>query len=92
MEYTPQLIKTIGEHGEEVFMKLQEIVTIEDKDYALMSIVQDDKLPDSSEVEDEVVIMKMNKSDDEVTFEMIEDDDEFEMVQSTIVNDMEEKD
>ena len=91
-EYTPQLIKTIGEHGEEVLMKLQEIVTVEDKDYALMSIVDDDKLPDTNDIEDEVVIMKMIKTDDEISFEIIEDDDEFEMVQSAIMEDGEEED
>jgi len=40
---TMQIIKTIGEQGEEVYMKLQEIVTLNDKDYALLSIVEDDE-------------------------------------------------
>ena len=71
-------------------MKLQEIVTVEDKDYALMSIVDDDKLPDTGDIEDEVVIMKMIKTDDEISFEIIEDDNEFEMVQSAIMEDGEE--
>lgn len=91
MENEPQIIKTIGEHGEEVTMKLQEIVTINDKDYALMSIVEDDVLPNSDyNDEDEIVIMKMNKTQDECTFEMIEDDEEFNMVASAISDDEEE--
>ena len=66
-------------------MKLQEIVTIEGKDYALMSIVEDDVLPNNEDNdEDELVIMKMNKTDNECSFEIIEDDDEFNMVASAI--------
>ncbi|MBQ8475447.1 DUF1292 domain-containing protein [bacterium] len=81
----PQIIKTIGEEGEEVYMKLQEIVTVNDKDYALMSIVEDDVLPSADDNEEtELVIMRMNKNDDECTFEIIQDDDEFNMVAQAI--------
>ena len=83
-----QIIKTIGENGEEVYMKLQEIVTLEGQDYALMSIVEDDVLPNTDDnEEDELVIMRMNKTDDECTFEIIEDDEEFNMVASAISDD-----
>ena len=85
MQEEKQIIKTIGENGEEVYMKLQEIVTVEDKDYALLSIVEDDVLPNNDDnEEDEIVIMRMNKTDDECTFEIIEDDEEFNMVASAI--------
>ena len=85
-----QIIKTIGENGEEVFMKLQEIVTVEDKDYALMSIVEEDVLPNNDDnEEDEIIIMRMNKTDDECTFEIIEDDEEFNMVANAISDDEE---
>ncbi len=81
----PQIIKTIGEEGEEVYMKLQEIVTVDNKDYALLSIVEDDVLPSEDDNEEnELIIMKMNKTDDECTFEIIEDDDEFNMVATAI--------
>ncbi len=80
----PQIIKTIGEEGEEVYMKLQEIVTVNDKDYALLSVVEDDVLPNDDEDDNELIIMKMNKTDDECTFEIIEDDEEFNMVASAI--------
>ena len=86
-----QIIKTTGENGEEVYMKLQEIVTVEDKDYALLSIVEDDILPNENDnEEDEIVIMRMHKTDNECTFEMIEDDEEFNMVASAISDDEEE--
>ena len=83
-----QIIKTIGEHGEEVLMKLQEIVTVNDQDYALMSIVEEGVLPSNDyNDEDEVVIMKMIKDGDEYTFETIEDDEEFNLVASAISDD-----
>jgi uncharacterized protein YrzB (UPF0473 family) len=90
MSENPQIIKTIGEEGEEVFMKLQEVVTIEDQDYALLSIVEDDVLPSNDDNEEtELIIMRMNKTDDECTFEIIEDDEEFNMVASAISDDEE---
>jgi len=85
-ETTPQIIKTIGEQGEEVFMKLQEIVTVDDKDYALLSVVEDETLPNTSEEDDELVIMRMIKTDDECTFEIIEDDEEFNSVVAAITD------
>ena len=85
-ENTPQIIRTIGEQGEEIFMKLLEIVTVDDKDYALLSLVEEDTLPNSDNDEDEIVIMRMNKTDDECTFEIIEDDDEFNMVAQAITD------
>ncbi len=82
----PQIIKTIGEQGEEIYMKLLEIVTVDDKDYALLSLVEEDTLPNSDNEEDEIVIMRMNKTDDECTFEIIEDDDEFNTVAQAITD------
>ncbi|MBQ8635868.1 DUF1292 domain-containing protein [bacterium] len=85
-ENAPEIIKVIGEQGEEIFMKLQEIVTIEEQDYALLSVVENDTLPSSDNDEDELIIMKMNKTDDDCTFEVIEDDEEFNMVASAITD------
>ena len=86
-EEVNQIIKTIGENGEEVFMKLQEIVNVDGKDYALLSVVEEDVLPTSDyNEEDELVIMRMNKTDSECTFEIIEDDDEFNFVASAITD------
>ena len=85
-ENTPQIIKTIGEQGEEIFMQLVEVVTVDDEDYARLSLVEEDTLPNSDNDEDEIVIMRMNKTDDECTFEIIEDDDEFNMVAQAITD------
>lgn len=82
---TPQIIKTIGEQGEEVFMKLIEVVSVDDKDYALLSVVEEDILPSKEDnEEEEIVIMRMNKTDSECTFEIIEDDNEFNTVVEAI--------
>ena len=85
MKTTPQIIKTIGEQGEEIFMKLQEIVSVEGKDYALLSVVDKDTLPVSDNNEDdELVLMRMIKTENECTFEIIEDDNEFNSVAKAI--------
>ncbi len=85
-ENSPEIIKVIGEQGEEIFMKLQEIVTVEDKDYALLSVVEEDTLPTSDDDDDELIIMRMIKTDNDCTFEVIEDDDEFNMVANAITD------
>lgn len=82
-ENAPEIIEVIGEQGEKITMKLQEIINVEGQDYALLSVVEDDTLPNDEE-EDEIVIMKMNKTEDDCTFEIIEDDEEFNMVASAI--------
>ncbi len=88
MENTnPQIIKTIGEQGEEIYMKLQEVVNIENQDYAILSIVEEDTLPtDGNDEGDELIIMKMFKTDDECTFEIIESDEEFNFVAQAIAD------
>ena len=88
MENTnPQIIKTIGEQGEEIYMKLQEVVNIENQDYAILSIVEEDTLPTGGNDEsDELIIMKMFKTDDECTFEIIESDEEFNFVAQAIAD------
>ena len=78
------IIKTIGESGEEIYMKLVEVVQVAGLDYALLSIVEEDSLPSGDTDDDEIVIMRMIKKDDEVSFEIIEDDEEFNMVASAI--------
>ena len=85
-ENNSQIIKTIGEHGEEIYMKLQEVVNVGGNDYALLSVVEEDTLPTSDSEDDELIIMKMKKSDDECTFEIIEDDDEFNFVAQAITD------
>ena len=88
----PQIIKTIGEQGEEIFMKLQEIVNVNGVDYALLSILEEDTLPSAEDnEEDEIIIMRMIKTDDDCTFEIIESDEEFNLVAQAITDDEDEE-
>ena len=83
-----QIIKTTGENGETVYMKLQEVISVNNFDYALLSVVKDDILPISgNDEEDELVVMRMKMDEnnqDECTFEIIESDEEFNSVVNAI--------
>ena len=84
----PEIIETIGEHGEKVTMKLNDIVEVEGQTYALMSDVSEAnnifKTENNENDDDVLVIMRMNKTGEEYTFEMIEDDNEFNTVAAAI--------
>lgn len=77
-----QTIKTVGENGEEVELKLLDIVTVDDKDYALL-------LPADEEADEEaeVVLMRLKQENNEYLFETIEDDEEFETVAKFLADD-----
>ncbi len=77
-----QVIKTVGENGEEVELKLLDIVTVDDTDYALLLPVDEEANEDS-----EVVLMRLKKEGDEYLFETIEDDDEFNEVAKLLAED-----
>lgn len=86
-ENSTQIIKTIGEQGEEIYMKLQEVVNIDNQDYALLSLVKEDTLPsDDNDEDDELIVMKMFQNGDECTFEIIESDEEFNFVAQAIAD------
>lgn len=70
-----QVIKTVGENGEEIELKLLDIVNVNNVDYALL-------LPADEEADEEaeVVLMRLIKEGDEYLFETIDDDDEFNEV------------
>ncbi len=76
-----QVIKTVGEDGEEVSLKLLDIVTVNDFDYALLLPV-DEEL---DEEECEVILMRLKKDAAEYVFETIEDDEEFNLVSQAIL-------
>ena len=71
-----QMIETVDEEGNVINFQLIDIIEMEDKEYALL-LPQENE---DSEEEKEVVLMRLLKEDDEYTFEMIEDDDEFNKV------------
>ncbi len=74
-----QIIETMTEDGEVVQFKLFDIIEFEEKEYALLLPVDTD---DSDE--DEIVLMRLTKEEDDYLFETIDDDDEFERVSEYI--------
>ena len=67
-----QIIKTVGENGEEVELKLLDIINVNGTDYALLLHADEE-----ADEEAEVVLMRLIKEGDEYLFETIDDDDEF---------------
>ncbi|MCD8024471.1 MAG: DUF1292 domain-containing protein [Candidatus Gastranaerophilales bacterium] len=70
-----QVIKTVDENGDEVELKLYDIVNVEGVDYAIL-FSSDEEINEDSEG----ILMKMKQENGEYVFETIDDDDEFEAV------------
>ena len=83
-----QMIETIDEEGNIINFQLIDIIEMEDKEYALLLPQEND----DSEEDKEVVLMRLTKEGEEYSFEMIEDDDEFNKVLEYIntLDDMED--
>ncbi len=71
-----QMIETVDEEGNVINFQLIDIIETEGKEYALLLPQEND----DSDEEKEVVLMRLIKEGEEYTFEMIEDDDEFNKV------------
>ncbi len=81
-----QIIKTVDEKGNEQELKLLDIVSVDDIDYALL--LPKDADPDNDD--EEVVLMRFKNENGEYIFEEIEDDDEFDLVAQAIIDDANE--
>ncbi len=70
-----QLIETTDEDGNKVTFELLDIVTVDDVEYALL-------LPtaDKDSDEGEILVMRLKKDGEEFSFEVIEDDAEFNKI------------
>ena len=77
-----EIIKTVGEKGEEIELKLLDIVNVNNVDYALLLPVDADV---ENEEECEIVLMRLKQDNSDYIFETIEDDDEFELVSQAII-------
>ena len=71
-----QLIETFDENGNKVSFELLDIVTVEDVEYALLLPASDAK----DDEEGEILVMRVRKEGEEYSFEVIEDDDEFNRI------------
>ena len=77
-----EIIKTVGEKGEEIELKLLDIVNVNNIDYALLLPVDTDV---DNEEECEIVLMRLKQDNSDYIFETIEDEDEFELVSQAII-------
>ena len=70
-----QLIETTDENGNKVSFELIDIVTVDDVEYALL-------LPagEKDEEEGEILVMRLKKDGEEFSFEVIDDDAEFNKI------------
>ena len=77
-----QTIQTMDENGNEVNFQLIDVVNYDDQDYALL-------LPEGVDETDEnaeLILMRLIKDGEEYTFEVIDDDDEFDLVSQAIMD------
>ena len=70
-----QMIETFDENGNKVSFELLDIVTVDDVEYALLLPAGDAKDEDG-----EILVMRVRKEGEEYSFEVIEDDDEFNRI------------
>ena len=84
IEEENNIIEITDEDGSTIKCELYDIIEFEEKQYALLVEVD----ADESEEEPELVLMRLieNGDSDEVFFETIDDDDEFERVQAYTEN------
>ena len=84
-EFKAQIIETIDEDGKTVELELLDIVDVEGVEYAILREVEEGD-EDEDELESEAVLMRLIRNGDEFTFEVIEDDEEFNIVADYIAS------
>ena len=68
-----QIIETVTEDGEVVQFRLFDIIEYEEKEYALLLPLEEEDSDDA-----ELVLMRLEKDEEEYIFETIEDDEDEE--------------
>lgn len=79
-----EIIKTIDENGQEIDLKLIDIINVNDVDYALL-VPAETNVDDDEECE--IVLMRLKQDNSEYIFEIIDSDDEFDLVSQAIMED-----
>ncbi len=79
-----EIIKTIDENGQEIDLKLIDIINVNDVDYALL-VPAETNVDDDEECE--IVLMRLKQDNSEYIFEVIDSDDEFDLVSQAIMED-----
>ena len=78
-----EIITTVDEEGNELNLKLYDIVVVDDVEYALLLNADDDEADDDTEF----VLMRLKQEGEDYIFETIEDQDEFDLVSQAIIDD-----
>lgn len=87
-----RIIKTQDENGEVYSFELIDVLEFESREYGLLAYIGEGENPGDSEgEEEEVVIMRLSKSNDSYTFETIEDDEEFNRIISYLETESDEE-
>lgn len=81
-EYQTQIIEATDEFGNKTELELLEVVEVEGVEYAILQKAGENEETD----EEEAVLMRLVKDGDSLTFETIEDDEEFNIVADYIAN------
>ena len=70
-----QLIETFDEDGNKVSFELLDIISVDDVEYALL-------LPagEKNDEDGEILVMRVHKDGEDYSFEVIEDDEEFNRI------------
>ena len=82
-----QTVQTMDENGNEVNFQLIDVVNYDEQDYALLLPEGVDETSENAEL----ILMRLIKDGEEYTFEVIDDDDEFDLVSQAFI-DAEESD
>ena len=88
---TNDIIETIDENGEVIKFNLFDIFEYEDKEYAILLPIEEDVSEtddddDDDDDDDRPILVRLLQEGEEYSFEVIDDDDEFEKVSKYVIS------
>lgn len=90
-EQEANIIKTQDENGEVHTFELVDIINVDEQDYGLLLYIDDEDEEESDDEEEELVIMRLSQEGEAYSFEMIENDEEFQKVIKALEDEAEEE-
>ena len=82
-EENDELLELVDEDGNKVQMEVLDILTVDDKEYALL-MPPHEHSEDEADNETEVVVMRLKRDGEDYVLELIEDEEEFSRVEEYI--------
>ena len=82
-EENDELLELVDEDGNKVQMEVLDILTVDDKEYALL-MPPHEHSEDEADNETEVVVMRIKRDGEDYVLELIEDEEEFSRVEEYI--------